>query len=215
MTSPPSAQPSPTDPAARAAVALARRDGRPMRDLRQILVRRASGVVVLLALSMLRLLTSLGFSSAVATELYLLAVTGVVLFWCFQVLAGLPRSDPFWSRAARRSNLRDRPERLVVLEEMYAFWVRTGYTVQRRLRPAVRLLVAGRLSREGIDLDRDPRAPTILGPTTWDLVRADAEQPTDDRAGGLTPRQADEITRTLTALGRVDVTRAGQTGEQH
>ncbi len=186
-----------------------------MNDLRRILVRRVVGVVVLLGLTMLRLLTDLGLRPHVATELYLLAVTGVVLFWCFQVLAGMPRSNPFWSRAARRSNLQDRPERLVVLEDMYAFWVRTGYTVHRRMRPAVRLLVAGRLAREGIDLDRDPRAPAILGPTTWDVVRPDSQPPADDRSAGLTPRQADEITRTLTALGRGDVTRTAQTGEQH
>ena len=186
-----------------------------MKDLRRILVRRAVGVAVLLGLTMLRLLTDLGLRPHVATELYLLAVTGVVLFWCFQVLVGMPASDPFWSRADRRSRLQDRPERLGVLEEMFAFWMRTTYTTHRRLRPAVRALVATRLKRSGIDLDTDPRAPRLLGATTWDLVRLDAPEPTDQDTVGLTAAQADELARTLTALGRVDFTRTGQTGEQH
>lgn len=184
-----------------------------MKDLRRILMRRVVGVVVLLALTMLRLLTDLGLRPHVATEVYLLAVTGVLLFWCFQVLAGMPASDPFWSRADRRSQLHDRPERLAVLEEMFAFWIRTSYTRHRRLSPAVRGLVVSRLGRSGIDLDTDPRAPRLLGPTTWNLVRLDAPAPTDEDTVGLTSKDADEIARTLTALGRVDFTRSGQTGE--
>jgi hypothetical protein len=186
-----------------------------VKDLRRILVRRAVGVVVLLGLTMLRLLSDLGLRPDVATELYLLAVTGVVLFWCFQVLAGMPASDPFWSRAGRRSQQHERPERLVVLEEMFAFWVRTSYTRHRRLRPAVRALVASRLKRSGIDLDTDPRAPQLLGGPTWELVRLDAPAPSDADAEGLSPEQIAQIARTLTALGRVDFTRTGQTGEQH
>ena len=116
-----------------------------MTQLRRILVRRAVGVVLLVGLTMLRLLTDLSLKPAVATELYLLAVTAIVLFWCYQVLVGLPTSAAFWSRAARRPNLRGRPERLEVLEEMVAFWVRTSYTRHRRLRPAVRVLVESRL----------------------------------------------------------------------
>jgi hypothetical protein len=186
-----------------------------MTELRRILLRRAVGVGALLGLTMLRLLTDLGLRPDVATELYLLAVTGVVLFWCFQVLARMPVSDPFWSRADRRSKQHDRPDRLEVLEEMVAFWVRTSYTRHRRLRPAVRALVESRLGRAGIGLDTDPRARTLLGTTTWELVRLDAPAPTDEDTVGLSPREADQIARTLTALGKVDFTRTAQTGEQH
>ncbi|BEP12455.1 hypothetical protein acdb102_07660 [Acidothermaceae bacterium B102] len=182
-----------------------------MRELRRILVRRAVGVVVLLGLTMLRLLTDLGLRPAVATELYLLAVTAVALFWCFQLLARLETSDRLWSRAARRPDLDRRPDRLVSLEESVTFWVRTSYTRHRRLRPAVQGLVRARLSRSGIDLDRDPRAPAVLGRTAWHLVHPDAPAPKDDDTVGLTDAQIDDLARTLTALG----TQRTMTGEQH
>ena len=142
-------------------------------------------------------------------------MTGVVLFWCFQVLARMPAADPLWSRADRRSRLLERPERLDVLEEMFAFWVRSTYNAHRRLRPAVRALVASRLKRTGIDLDTDPRAPQLLGPATWNLVRPDVPEPRDQDTLGLEPRDTEQIARTLAALSRVDFTRTGQTGEQH
>jgi hypothetical protein len=186
-----------------------------VKEWRRILVRRAVGVVVLLGLTMLRLLTDLGLDPDVATELYLLSVTGVVLLWCFQVLAGLPASDPLWSRADRRSQQQGRPDRLEVLDEMFTFWIRTSYTRHRRLRPAVRALIATRLKRSNIDLDTDPRAPRLLGPQTWELVRPDAPPPSDEDSVGLTARQVDEIARTLTALSRPDFIRTAQTGEQH
>jgi hypothetical protein len=171
-----------------------------MRELRRILVRRVVGVVVLLGLTMLRLLTDLGLRPAVATELYLLAVTGVALFWCFQVLVRLETSDRLWSRAARRPDLDRRPDRLVVLEEGVTFWVRTSYTRFRRLRPAVRALVQVRLSRSGVDLDLDPRAPGLLGRTTWQLVEPEATAPKDDDTVGLSDAEIDDLARTLTHL---------------
>ena len=171
-----------------------------MRELRQILVRRAVGVVVLLGLTMLRLLTDLGLRPAVATELYLLAVTGVALSWCFQLLVRLETPDRLWSRAAGRPDLDRRPDRLVVLEESVAFWVRTSYTRHRRLRPAVRALVQARLTRSGVDLDRDQRAPQLLGRTTWSLVQPEADAPKDDDTVGLSDAHIDDVARTLTAL---------------
>ena len=97
------------------------------------------------------------------------------------------------------------------LEESVTFWVRTSYTSHRRLRPAVQGLVRARLQRSGVDLDRDPRAPAVLGRTTWHLVRPDAPAPKDDYTTGLTDAQIDDLARTLTALR----SHHDMTGDQH
>jgi hypothetical protein len=191
-------------------------------ELRRLLVHRPAGLALLLGLTMLRLLTTGGLRSAVATEVYLLAVTAVVLTWCFQVLVKLPAPDRLWARAERRAEAKGRPVRLEVLEEGVTFWVRSSYQQYRRLRPAVRDLAGGRLRRAGIDLDHDPRAPLLLGRTGWSIVDPDAGKPLDDDATPLSPVQMQDLTRALTALSRPGFAAADpsfaageQTGEQH
>jgi hypothetical protein len=184
-------------------------------ELRRLLARRPAGLALLLGLTMLRLLTSGGLRSAVATEVYLLAVSAVILTWCFQVLVKLPAPDRLWARAERRAEPRGRPTRLGVLEESVTFWVRSSYMQHLRLRPAVRDLAGGRLSRAGIDLDHDPRSPLLLGRTGWSIVGPDAEKPLDGDAAPLTPAQMQDLTRALTALSRPGFAEAKQTWEEH
>jgi hypothetical protein len=57
-----------------------------------------------------------------------------------------------------------------------------------------------RLSAHGVDLDSDARAPVMLGPWAWALLRADAPEPEDRRAPGLDPAA---LARVVEALERL------------
>jgi hypothetical protein len=58
--------------------------------------------------------------------------------------------------------------------------------VDRQLRPLFRAIVATRLARRGIDVDRHPEeAQRILGKQLWELVRAERPPGSNLFAGGL------------------------------
>jgi hypothetical protein len=179
----------------------------------KVLTRRVAGVSGLLALTMLRLLTDGGLKPAVANELYLLAVIGLVVTWCLLVLVRVETAERPDSPRSRRPDPRGRPDRLSMLEDSVAYWSETAYLRHLHLRPAVRILAIDRLHRAGIDIDSDPRAAQILGPTCWELVRAGVEPPADAGVIGLTATQVADLTRTLESLGRPDFARQ-PTGEQ-
>ncbi|MDX6205592.1 MAG: hypothetical protein QOF39_1649 [Frankiales bacterium] len=182
--------------------------------LRRLAVERAGGLAVLIGLTLLRLLTDAGLGSAVATELYLLAVTGVVLSWCLRLLAATEARERFRPPAYGRRRLEGRPERLVSLEESMPYWTAAAGPRHYRLRPEVRSVVAERLTRLGIDLRTDQRAESALGRTVWDLVRADVPPPVDEHGPGLSPVQVDELIARLEALERPDFPVPAQSGDQ-
>ena len=185
-----------------------------MSTLRRLARERVGGVTLLLGLTLCRLLTTLGRSPAVATELYLLAVTGIVLTWCLQVLAGTETRARLRASAYGRRRLEDRPQRLVALEESVPYWIEVAGLRHYRLRPEVATVAAERLTRLGIDLRSDPRAAAVLGPAVWDLVRLNVPPPADEQGAGLTPAQVEEIIATLEALERPDVVVPLSTGDK-
>lgn len=66
--------------------------------------------------------------------------------------------------------------------------------MDRRLRPALREIAAGRLRSQGIDLQRDPeRARMALSEPLWQLISPDAPPPEDRRAPGLQPAELDPL----------------------
>lgn len=172
--------------------------------LRRVAIRRVGWLAVLLALTTLRLLTDGGFSPAVANELYLLTVTGLVVSWFLQVLVNAESFERPGRSRTRRPDAGARPEALVRLEGDVQWWSQMAYQRHNGMRPAVRSLVVDRLHRAGIDFEDDPRAEQILGPAGWRLVGPGVEQPIDEAAPGLSVAQAHELARTLTALTRPD-----------
>jgi hypothetical protein len=182
--------------------------------LRRLVLERAGGLAVLVGLSLLRLLTDAGFGSAVATELYLLAVTGVVLSWCLRVLAATEARARLRPSAYGRRQLQGRPERLVSLEESVPHWTGSSGLCHYRLRPEVRTVAAERLTRLGLDLRTDPRARQALGHTAWELVRLDVPPPADEHARGLSPAEVEELIATLEAIERPDFPMPAQSGDQ-
>jgi hypothetical protein len=69
-----------------------------------------------------------------------------------------------------------------------------------RLRPVLREIARQRLRRRRIDLDRDPRAPGLLGPEAWELVRPDRPRPAAGFAPGLEEAQLERILAALEEL---------------
>jgi hypothetical protein len=182
--------------------------------LRRLVLERAGGLALLLGLSLLRLVTDAGLGSSVATELYLLAVTGVVLTWCLRVLAATEATERLRPSAYGRRQLQGRPARLAALEESMPYWTGSSGLRHYRLRPEVRTVAAERLTRIGIDLRTDPRAELALGPTTWELVRLDVPPPKDEHARGLSPAEVEDLIATLEALERPDLPVPAQSGDQ-
>lgn len=185
-----------------------------MSTLRRLVRERLGGVTLLVALTVCRLLTSLGMSAAVATELYLLAVTAIVVTWCLQVMALTGTRARLRASAYGRRQMQGRPERLVALEESVPFWIQVAGLRHYRLRPEVTTLAAERLTRLGVDLRTDPRAKAALGPAVWDLVRVGVPAPTDDQGPGLSAAEVEEIIATLEALARPDFVVPLPTGDQ-
>lgn len=182
--------------------------------LRRLAAERAGGLAILVGLSLLRLLTDGGLRPSVATELYLLAVTGVVLSWCVRVLVATEAWERLRPSVYGRRRLPDRPARLAALEESVPYWTRSAGLRHYRLRPEVRTVAAERLTRLGIDLRNDPRAEAALGRTVWELVRLDVPPPADEHGPGMSPAQVEELIAKLEALERPDLPVPAQSGDQ-
>jgi hypothetical protein len=182
--------------------------------LGRLAAERARGLAVLVGLSLLRLLTDGGLRPAVATELYLLAVTGVVLSWCLRALAATEARQRLRLSVYARQRLLGRPARLTALEESMPYWTGSAGLRHYRLRPEVRTVAAERLTRLGIDLRTDPRAEAALGRTVWDLVRLGVPPPTDEHGPGMTPSQVEELIAKLEALERLDFAVPPLSGDQ-
>lgn len=189
----------------------------PLAQLGRLVSRHPGPVAVLLALTMVRLLTNGGLSGSVATEVYLLAVTALVVTWCLRVLVRAESMIPRPWQRSRRVGEPQRPERLKRFEDKMEWWAASPHARHRGLRPAVRALTADRFRRAGIDIDRDPRARQLLGPSVWALIERDVPEPLED-GPGLTLGQAQDLARTLKTLGSPDLGLPAPTataGEQH
>jgi hypothetical protein len=142
---------------------------------------RWAGLVV--ALTMVRLLTDLGMGPDVATDAYLLTLTALGLVWCGRVLVDAVSAERPQNPPPQRP-LPERPPRLVSLEETVEWSVRSEYVRDTRLRPDLRYAVADRLGRAGYYLGDHPAAPALLGPATSALVESvDVAEPGTGRRG--------------------------------
>jgi hypothetical protein len=109
--------------------------------------------------------------------------------------------SPFDRRPARRAGAGRFPS-LERIEREVALAAASAHDVHFRLRPTVReisaqLLAAGR----SVDLDGSPtRARELLGPETWELVRADREPPADPRGPGLDRGTIERVVSSLETL---------------
>lgn len=136
---------------------------------RRALAGRAHWAALVVALTMLRLLTDLGMGPDVATDAYLLTLAGLGIVWCGRVLVGAVSDETAQDPRLHRPPP-ERPPRLVGLEESVAWAARSAYVRDTRLRPDLRYAVADRLGRAGFYLGSHPDAPGLLGPATTALV---------------------------------------------
>jgi hypothetical protein len=127
-------------------------------------------------------------SAALVVDVYLLFVgTLGLLLAITRTLGTLAGERPTRLDAgARGPGRQTRPRELVKLEREVALSTETAFDAYYRLRPAVRRVAASRLALRGIDLDSPSgSAAELLGPDTWDLVRADRARPRDHDAPGV------------------------------
>jgi hypothetical protein len=136
-------------------------------------------------------------------------VTTVLALACVAVIAVAVRALvvalPQRSRAAapRESGDTRSAGDLVHVDRTIAIATSNAGDLHLRLRPILREVAAAGLRRRGVDLDGDPGAAEgLLGPVTWELVRADRPRPDDQFAPGLTRRELEVVLDDLEGLLR-------------
>jgi hypothetical protein len=151
------------------------------------------GVVVLLAtLALVAGLELAPTRRALVVSVYLLVLGAVALRLLVRLVQlAHPPAPPSELDAAlnRRRPRQPPPAELESLARMLALASVSGVYVHNRLRPELRAIARELLfSRQGIDLDAEPAAArAALGPTVWDLLRPDREEPEGYEAAGLPP----------------------------
>jgi len=128
----------------------------------------------------------------VAVSVYLLVLGAVALRLLVRLvqLAHPPAPPSELDAALNRPPARPAlPAELESVARMLALASVSGVYVHNRLRPELRSIARELLSsRQGIDLDAEPAAArAALGPTVWDLVRPDREEPDGYESPGLPP----------------------------
>jgi hypothetical protein len=142
-------------------------------------------------------------SAAIADRAYVLGLGTAVLLTLLTVInryTAQPGPTALDDAAHSADDARPRPVRLTALEDLAAFGADKEQGTHFHLRPYVRELVAHRLRGRGVDLDTDPRAPGILGPVVWELVRPDRPAPPDARRTGLSDASVRALTDVLERL---------------
>jgi hypothetical protein len=129
-----------------------------------------------------------------------LSVTGAlaVAFGWQMLQRTLPAAPPF--AAAEPAAPGEPPPSLRRVENAVAFACSRAVDAHMLLRPMLRDVAAQRLSAHGVDLDRDARAPLMLGPLAWSLLRPDAPEPSDWHAPGLDPVALERVVEALERL---------------
>jgi hypothetical protein len=138
-------------------------------------------------------------------HIYALAIASIVLAHLVRAVRSahpVATGSPF-DAALRKPRRQDQrlPE-LVRVEGEVSLGMATAFDFHYRLRPPLRR-IAGELlaARRGIDLDGSPEAARkALGDETWEVVRADREQPLDRYGAGLEPAMLQTVVASLEAL---------------
>lgn len=152
-------------------------------------VRRALGAVMLPTLALGIAVVALPGYVELAVHVWLLVVLGIGLL---ALLAALHEAVPlqassFDAALAPRAHPPARPPSLAKLEREVSMGAENAFDTHFRLRPLFTDLTRNLLlSRQGIDLAAQPgRARELVGDDLWELVRPDAQPPSERSAPGF------------------------------
>jgi hypothetical protein len=170
--------------------------------------RRLAGALVFAVLGAVPLIFIVALKPsdrALALDIYLLYLGGVLLLALVQATRETERPDPhgpFARALVRRLPPRERLQQLVRQEREVALSVDAAFDLHVRLRPTLRMIAAHRLAAyRGIDIDRQPeRARDALGEETWELVHEDREPPDDRFARGIPVERLRTVVESLERL---------------
>jgi hypothetical protein len=138
---------------------------------------------VLVSVVFVALLVLRPFGRQLVLQLYLLALTGLLMV---AIVGALPaRGRSAFEAALRRPQAEERrPPQLERVERTVTLGVATSFDFHARLRPLLREVAAARLATaRGVELD-SPAGRAALGEDTWELLRPDREPPADRYAPG-------------------------------
>src|SRR5262249_28419747 len=124
--------------------------------------------------------------SGLAAEAFVLFVGALGMGLLAQVVARLFPTTPSKIHAAKQPQRKDK--RLASLEKIereLEMATQSAFDTHYRLRRLTRGCAATRLARRGIELDSPgARAPQLLGPELWEIVRPDQVRPAEHHAAG-------------------------------
>ena len=149
------------------------------------------GAARILAVPTLVLATIVAFVPGrvdLAVRFYALVLCAVVLGYAVEGAASCVSPGDLAPRGeGRGATGRRPPSSLARLENEAALGVAGAFDLHHRLRPRLRSISAGLLAIRGrTSLDGDPEtARSVLGETTWEVVRRDRPPPQDRLARGL------------------------------
>ena len=159
------------------------------------------------------LFASLGFAVALvirpgdanaAVEAYVLFLGAVGVALLAQATSRTfapPTASRLAVAAARPAAPDTRLPELERMERELEMATQSAFDTHYRLRPILRELAETRLARRAVELDLPGgRAEELLGPDAWELVRPDAERPSDHHASGV---RLATVERALDALERM------------
>ena len=160
---------------------------------------------VFLTLVLLLLLVGLPGRAELAIRIYVLLIAAFVLGHLLARLHGsLPERgvSPVDAALTRRPRAPQRIPELEKIEREVTLGQATAFDLHFRLRPTLRRIASELLrARRGIDLDREPDAARrVLGDETWELVRADREQPLERFGRGIELASLRNVVASLEAL---------------
>jgi hypothetical protein len=166
-------------------------------------VRRALGALLLPTLALGITVVALPGYVELAVHVWLLVVLGLGLLALIAALRETVPARPSGFEAALEPRVHPpaRPPSLAKLEREVSMGAENAFDTHFRLRPLFTDLTRNLLlSRQGIDLDRQPeRARELVGDELWELVRPDAQPPSERAAPGLPvetiERAADDLER--------------------
>lgn len=151
-------------------------------------VRRALGAALVPTLALGAVLVAVPGYAELAVHVWLLTTLAIgllaVLVAVREAVPGLPSS--FDAALTPRAGAPARPPSLAKLEREVSMGAENAFDTHFRLRPLFRDVTASLLlARDGVDLGRHPeRAQAVVGDELWELVRPDADQPSDRSAPG-------------------------------
>jgi hypothetical protein len=141
-----------------------------------------------------------GANAGLVNRAYLFALGAAVLHALIGVIdrrTTRPARTAFDDAARPAVAAPERPARLLTLQDLATVGGNNAIGAHSHLRPYLRTLLRHTLAPRGIDLDTDPRAPELLGATTWELVRPDRPAPANARGCGLDDAALSDVTETL------------------